>query len=260
MSIFICILTARWLWLCSTYQLQKVRAEVNEMKKTTIMLVALAIVMLNAAVIAAEPIFDAQRSNIGVNDTKDAVGIESLTAYGANITHFNITVEVSTLAWTGLYGMVTNSLLLEGTGDNTFYTWGTQDSTGTVFFSTDNNVDWGSIQAGDQTLRESEDTALGMTGDADAVNNTLTGTNSGIISIGGTDIAATSAPTAVTLSNGGTNWETVLLTDGVDPVYATPIQQDNENYAGDAVDFQTMVPVDTGSGYSRTYYIYAAVA
>lgn len=227
-------------------------------KSALLLLVVIAAIVSLSVVMADTTPYDAERSNIVGNLSRTMVTDQSVVAYGGNISSFNLSLEVQTPYWVGYFGSVTHSTSLADDSSNTFYDWGSTASTGYVMLSSSVTVDWASLIAGVGGHATAEDTALGLTGLAESVANTFTTSNTAVVNISGSDIGATTALAVNTTSNGGSEWQTILTFDGVDRVYVGPIQQDNENYAGNPADFQVLVPVD-GTTHSRTYYLYMAI-
>lgn len=183
---------------------------------------------------------------------------ETIVATGGNITQTNFTIEQQTSFWAGFYGNVTQFPVLEG-GTNNFYTWtgGISFTQGFVIFVNESTVDWGAVTFTSFVQREAEDTALGLTGEVDSVNNTFTLTNTAAINISGTIIAAGSAASVNT--SGGTEWETVMVRETTSDLvlYTAVLNPGNTNYAGVTSDYQAMIPTD---GTQRTYYVYVGLA
>ncbi len=228
------------------------------MNKGMGLLVSVALIIaFSAMTVMAAPVYNAQ-GTIGANDTAGAGTADSFVAYGGNITQLDVTATKQTTYWTGYFGSVTQTVKLAGAA-NDFYNWGATNPTGWVLLANSSSVNWGGIAAGTSTNLATENTALGLGTSAENMTNTFTGTNAADIVIGSNTITTGSAPATTTLSNGGSNWETAFLVDGSGAVvYAGAIQQNNNNYAGNPVDYQVMVPVNAGSG-QRTYYLFAAL-
>ena len=196
----------------------------------------------------------------GANDSGNAAAAEFLNATGGNISNLTMSIDSFTNHWAGFFGTISTALTLQGAAGDQFYSWGTYTNvSGTVLLANTSTVTWSGIAAGTSTNAVSEDASVGFTAsDEDNVSNTFTSTNAAVLNIGSVTITAHSAVSANTSSSGGNDWETILLiaaaSDSV--VYAGPINDENNNYAGNPSDFQLMVPVDATSGY-RSYYTFA---
>ena len=239
-------------------QVQKGTKEVKKMKQWKgIVVFAIIIMSVMSLAVAIDPEAGLVDS-IGANTTKSAGSADSVTAVGGNISNVDFQAEEQTSVWGGFFGSISRIPVLYG-GTNEFYTWtGTVSyTTGYVLFANSSSVDWGNVIAGGTTQAGEEDTALGLSGDADSVANTFTSHNSVAINLTN-DVSAGSALSVNTSSQGGTDWETVLLyeTGTNSKIYTGIVQQGNNNYAGVASDYQVMVPTD---GTTRTYYVFLAL-
>lgn len=186
------------------------------------------------------------------NDTATTASADSVIAIGGNITNIDIDATLQSTNWAGFFGDVTGTLTLAGSS-NTFYSWGSIN-TGYILFANASTVDWASgVAIGNSATRTAEDTAIGLTGLTDSVNNTFTDTTDmNGITIGVTTFGAGSAVSANSNST-GVDWTTFLLTSGTTRLYGCAINQSGLDYEGNAADFQLLVP----SGASRTYYVFA---
>ena len=194
---------------------------------------------------------------MGANATRVNGNPESVTATGGNITQTNFTIEQQTSYWAGFYGNVSQFPVLEGNTNN-FFTWtgGISFTGGYVMFVNESTVDWNNIVVANQVQRQAEDTALGLTGEPDSVDNTFTLTNNAQLNVSGNVFAPGATVSVNTSSTGGNpDWETVMLRDTTNSLilYGAVINPGNPNYAGQASDYQAMVPTD---GTQRTYYVY----
>jgi hypothetical protein len=71
---------------------------------------------------------------------------DSEVAYAGNITGINIQGFTTTAAWQGYYGNVTGTIQLADAADNVLYNWTLASPEGEIFASTNNSIDWTSIQ------------------------------------------------------------------------------------------------------------------
>jgi hypothetical protein len=135
-----------------------------------------------------------------------------------------------------------------------FYDWGSIN-TGYVLFANASTVNWaGGLAGGNSATRTAEDTALSLGSLTESVNNTFTDSfDLTGLTIGETTFGASTAVSANSSSNGGSDWPTFLLTQGTTRLYGCEINQAGLDYEGNAADFQLLVP----SGASRTYYVFA---
>ena len=233
------------------------------MKKITLLLAVsvLAFLLGVTSVFAILP----ENTTVTIQST-DATYVTSVvtaSAQGGNITNMSLNQTIQSSYWHAFYGDVVKHIFLADSGaSNLVYDWGAQNLGGWVYFTNATGIDWTAVVAGDATDRQDEDASLGLTGDPESVNSTFTdSTHPAIADVGGT-IGANSAVGVNTNSNGGSSWDTVLLRGGAAAndaaIYAGSIQQENENYRGELVDYQLIVPVSQGTGL-RTYNVYAGL-
>jgi hypothetical protein len=185
------------------------------------------------------------------NDTATVASADSVVAIGGNITNIDVDATLQSSNWAGFFGDVTGTLTLAG-ASNTFYSWGSIN-TGYILFANASTVNWaGGIAAGNGATITAEDTATGLTGLTDSISNTFTDTTD----LSGATIGVTvglGSPVSANSTSTGQDWPTYLLTAGSTRLYGTTINQTGLDYAGNAADFQLLVP----TGASRTYYVFA---
>lgn len=233
------------------------------MKKTMILMMVSVLAFVLAATSAVAILPDNTTLTVQSYDSPFATTGATADAQGGNITNISMNQTVQSSYWQAFYGEVVKNIFLADSGaSNIVYDWGSQALGGWVYFANATGIDWSTVVAGDQTDRENEDVTLGLTGDTESVNNTLTdSTHAQIDDVGG-DIGANTAVGANTNSNGGTDWDTVFLRGGAGigdaAIYAGNVNQGNENYAGVAVDYQVIVPTAQSTGL-RTYNVYAGL-
>ncbi len=233
------------------------------MKKTMILL----LVSVLAFALGATSVFGIIPDNTTLtfqNDDATFVTTGATTAaQGGNITNLSLNQTAQTNYWHAFYGDVVKHIFLADTAaTNVVYDWGSQALGGWIYFANATGIDWTAVVLGDQTDRENEDATLGLGAEVENVNDTFTDTtHSAIADIGG-GLAGNTGFGVDTNSNGGTDWDTVLLRGGAGAdsaaIYASEVQQDNQNYAGANVDYQIMVPVAQATGV-RTYSVYAGL-
>lgn len=225
------------------------------MKKIILILLTLALFVLGVTSVLAVTPDNTTFTVEGYDAPYTGSAQLSLTAAGGNITDVSINQSAQTSAWNAFYGDVIKTIVLQS-GSDIVYNWGAQDLGGWVYFANDTSIDWSTVSAGTATERETEDSYLSLTGDADSVNNTFGAVTHALITGVGGGIGANTATGVTTNSLGGTDWTTILLAGASgEAIYGGAIQQDNQNYKGDLVDYQLIVPV---SG-TRTYTVYAGL-
>ena len=173
------------------------------------------------------------------------------TTEGGNVSGVNISGDYSTEKWAAFYGDVSTGIVLADAAGTNVYNWTYSAESGEVCLSQDANFAWSTAAA---TTTADVDTQFSFTGtDADSANNTLTEScsvdllQSGLIS---------GAP-AVTLISG---YQTCALQDGTpasegDFAFCVNIGSNN-NYNGEAANYEIMVPTSDGPSDTETYYFF----
>lgn len=172
--------------------------------------------------------------------------------------------QVQSSYWHAFYGDIVKTVVLADTAaSNIVYDWGAQSVTGWIYFANESGINWETIVAGDATDKADEDASLGLSGIESVVNTLSLQSHPEItdFNTANDDIAANAA-FGVNTSNGLIDdWATILLredaTASAPAIYASQVRSAN-NYVGDAVDYQIMVPVDQTLGV-RTYNVYAGL-
>ncbi len=219
-------------------------------KKTvmTTFAVLLALVFAPGFALAAEPgeaniTGEQDRGEFIFTATDQTIDLES-----GNITEANLTTEMSTYRWTGLFGTASGDIVLGDAADNVLFDWTAVGRT--VFASTAASVAWASLAAASAADIE---TAFPFTNTgSDNATGTFAGTaalNTGLFNIAG-------AARALTYDNTGTpTWETLALDDAGTIVFAGPVQSSGTAYSGDTVDYQMILPED-GTGFNAAPQAY----
>lgn len=201
---------------------------------------------------------DGAQITAGPGTTKPFLAVTQVDAQGGNSTNLSATTETQTVAWQGFFGEVTGNITLESANGDLFYRWENITS-GTVFSSRDNAVDFSSIAAqNDCTIDED------LTGtDSDRVSNAFTASSNSELTVGTTTIAANSACATNTFINDApqsTDFEELILTDdgGTTSIYATFVENDLTGFDGNTHDFQMMVP-EFRNETTSTYFFYVEI-
>lgn len=223
---------------------------------SVMVLFAMAFVVLSMGTIA---VYVPTGVNITLGSTDNSVTPSNLTisSEGGNVSELNITQRSYSTNWAVFVGEIDQNVLFTGSA-NTIYDWGnaTVSENAYIFFANTSNIAWASVAAGDANDAKVVNADLGIGTATDNLTNTFGAGTHTAVNLTGNVIAANSAVTFDTLSNGGTNWATVLLMSGEDVIYGGEVLADNENYAGNTDDYQIMVP--TGAS-AQTYYVYAGL-
>ena len=223
--------------------------------KPKLAIAVLAIVLALCIPVALAAV-DGATVNAGTPVSKPFLSVGTIAATGGNATELNATAETQTAAWQGFFGEVLGNITLADASGDKLYAW-LSITSGTVFTSRDNAIDFSSIAAQNDCTIDEALTGIG----SDRANSTFTPSDNNVLIVAGTTIAANSSCTTHTYINNATqssNFEEIILTDdgGTTAVYATRIEEDLVGFDGLTHDFQMIVPDYTNTTTS-TYYFYA---
>ncbi|MBN1645470.1 hypothetical protein JW868_00350 [Candidatus Woesearchaeota archaeon] len=178
----------------------------------------------------------------------------SINVEAGNISTTNLTVNVSTYRWVGVFGEVSGNIVLGDEDRNEMYVWTAAGEM--VYACNESSVTWTSLADADATAVTANFTWLATAGDADNYTNTFNNTAENI----GSGIFSTlTSDYALTLQAGaGDYWKTYSLTDGASIVFATPVQEDQNAYRAETADYQMILPEngDGGDTTADTYYFW----
>lgn len=200
-------------------------------------------------------------SDVTVGDSSSALATpaSSADAIAGNVTELTISGKTSTQSWQGYFGNVSGTIeLANGLGD-VMYNWSAANPSGEVLASVAQNVDWVNLGCFDlATDGAALESSYNIDADAvDGVNETFTGT-ADIITAGKSLTGCSSAEIFdETGSSNGVFVET-LLTDGVNPVFASILENDELGFDNSTHDFEMLVLEDghLGDTTPTTYYFF----
>ncbi|USN45074.1 MAG: hypothetical protein H6502_03350 [Candidatus Woesearchaeota archaeon] len=204
---------------------------------------------------------DGTNVNFVGNVTSTGSSPTTMTAYGGEVTPMNVSQVTNSNNWNAFVGNITQSLVLEGTSGTSIYNWsGSVAPNGWIIFSNSSSFDFATAAfATNAGTAVGEDNYLSLGVTPDNVSSTFSSAagNPAIV-LDSSTVGADSTINITTNSLGGTDWGEYLIVDGnADVAYVGDINNNNEDYKGDPVDYQVIVPVNSGT--NRVYYVYAAV-
>ena len=187
----------------------------------------------------------------------------NFTTEGGNISEVNITAATQlTDRWAGLFGNITaTEIVLKEELDSAgvhLYNW-SAILDGEICVSIATNFDFSQIK---ETTKDELKVFWNFGAVADNVTETFTGSNCSLVF---TDINATDTDNADYIDHMGSSsfWTCVFedTTTGpesqADFAFCTEINNSGTNYKGNGVDYELMVPTDTGT--TETYYFYVEI-
>lgn len=277
--------------LLVAYNLHLIRTcngdKMNNRKNTTIFILAFVAVMslMTVLVLAdSDPPFGVQTINEIQSSRPDLTTYppDSVEITAGNVTEVNLYGISTTKAWAGYYGNITGTITLQTSDGYVFYNWTSIRPKGEIYAATVNSITWADIkcfdyaggagQPGDLTWAE---TLYGIDSvDEDGFNETFLAQTNNAFQVGTVPIGANTCQTANTYVYGlggpnGNDFENVILTDAVNLVFTTIIENHN---AGDNSDvtgfdnrphqFQLLIAEDGHDGQedtTTTYYFWAEI-
>ncbi len=202
------------------------------------------------------------------NETKSAVGTKMFNVSGGYLSTFNLSSTVQNSRWKAFIGNVTGSFTLDDSTGATIYDWSIATITGRVYATRQSGaVTWASINCSNTTYLNTEASLMYHNNVNDQLNKTFNASASGThdsLWVGSVFIPANTCPTINTYVNDITqdsSFEEMALSDGVNTVYATIMEEDVTGYDGSKYDFQMIVPENGSSGFSSStaYYTYIEI-
>ena len=191
---------------------------------------------------------------------------DSIDTTAGTIYNFNLSVTEKTYRWVGLWGNITGSIVLKGTGANDiFYQWTLSGgiTAGSILYATTDptGVDPTNFVGTNSTYLNQADTQYGyVTTVTDSITNTYTGVQT---------FQSPSMQNSITVNStivGGT-WKNYFIKDVSgnlastnDVVWAAEITPGQSAYNGQLADYELLIPeneeVGDGEGTVTTYYLW----
>lgn len=218
-------------------------------QKSLVLILLFAVVFLTTGAFAVEP-FGATPNEIGSSRASSgAAGNNS--ALAGNVTELDLSGFSNTQTWQGYFGNVTGAIQLADVADNVMYNWSLASPRGEVYASTANGLTWSSIACLDwDTQGVPLETAFNLDQtDLDGVNETFSAAKNHLeFYTANVQFAAGACMTAWIYDNTGASatnkFEEVLMTDSVNTIYTSLLENDAAGFDGESHDFQMMVLED----------------
>lgn len=130
------------------------------MRLLKILLVSILFVMQFSLVLAIQP-FGANITQIVSSERAPIDPAQSIEAQAGNVTELNIYGYSPTQSWQGYFGNISGTIQLADASDNVFYNWSLASPQGEIYATTNNSIDWSSVQCFNYTATGdySDDTA-----------------------------------------------------------------------------------------------------
>lgn len=216
--------------------------------KGKIIMLMMAIFVLTFSMVVAAPVggdATAGASTTGTSTTTTTVDID-----GGNVTYVDVNSDVITSRWAGFFGNVSGSLLLSDSSANNFYQWTVSSMTGAVVYAANDTIsDW---TAGSNIVPLTNANAPSWIQGAATDNFTQTFAANEAFTSSTYNIAATPYTTTYNSSGVAGNLKTYALyanTEGAN-IWAGKVVDDTDGFDGTSVDYQILLPAQTGTTYS----------
>ena len=215
--------------------------------KGKILILMMAVLVLSFSMVLAAP--SGASTTTGASTTGTATSSTTVNADGGNVTYVDVSSNVITSRWAGFYGNVSGSLLLSDASSHNFYQWSISSMTGAVVYAADAAVsDWTGTNIG--ALDNAHAPSWVNTSAADNFTQTFASTESFTSS----SLNEANVPYATTFNSSGVagNLKTYALyaTTESATIWAGKVVDDADGFAGDTVDYQVLLPAQTGTTYN----------
>ncbi len=187
------------------------------------------------------------------NENTDPI---SADGQGGNTTEIDLEMRQITGTWQGVYGNLSGQTTLSTADKQVFYNWSFKNFSGEIYASRAQDVNFITVECGQDAHIAQEDAFIGSTGEGDAVNNTFTQHNHPAFNTGPINLTDDSCPSTNVFTASGqdtTRYYQVLMVDGANnTIYTSILEHDGPGFDGNANDFQMLVP--TRQDVVETYY------
>ncbi|KYK27383.1 hypothetical protein AYK26_03935 [Euryarchaeota archaeon SM23-78] len=236
-------------------------------RKTSIIFLLLTILALalfgNQIPVFAVP----QGAKITLNQTENASvrPVDSHTAAGGSFTTLVLNVTSQTSKWKAYVGNVTGKITLDNSYNYTIYDWAITIVQGEVYVSRNDSVSFSSLACANDGNISAEETTLNINSSTDdSISNTFDQQVHKSFVIGGTGTISNSSCYAIATyvndsaqpADESATFQEILLSDGLNLVFTTLLENNEPGFDVGTYDFQFIVPDDPGDT-SITYYFWA---
>lgn len=193
----------------------------------------------------------------------------SITTPGGSFTTLVLNGTFQTQKWKAYVGNVSGVVVLQDSSEQRIYDWNLAVISGEVYVSRNETVQWTGISCADQTAISTEDTYLTLNSSkVDSINNTFNNTIHKEFYVGTTKINASSCRSIATYVNGvqqtldeNADFQEVILEDPANNVvFTTILENSQQGYNLDNLDFQLIVPEDETNVNPTPYYFYVEIS
>jgi hypothetical protein len=226
-------------------------------------IVSLVVLIFLLAYVLAIP----QGAQITFNQTQNASirPADSHAAAGGSFTTLVLNVTSQTSKWKAYVGNVTGRLTLDNSNNYTIYDWALTTVQGEVYVSRNDSVSFSTLECANDGNISAEENFLNINSSSDdSISNTFNESVHKSFVVGGTGIVNNGSCYAIVTYVGdqpqtqdqNANFQEVLMSDRLNLVFVTLLEDNQPGFDGGNYDFQIIVP-DDPTETSTTYYFYA---
>jgi len=233
--------------------------------ETKLFFLGLLAILLLSSVIHALPVgpiinyaYNSTAITVISNRSQDAKGTITVLTLSSNQQDYK---------WKAYVGNVSGKLALDDANGKSIYDWSMGGgATGKVFVSRSSGINWANVSCVNQSVIDSEESALGMPSSAiDNINRTFNYTAHKSFLVGTKNITNSSCRSTATYINDARQaitessfFQEVLLKDDVTSslVYTTILEQSHVGFDNTNYDFQILVAENESATVPLTYYFY----
>jgi len=216
--------------------------------KGKIIMLMLAIIVLSFSIVVAAP--TGGDTTVGASTTGSSTASTAVSIDGGNVTYVDVNSDVVTSRWAGFFGNVSGSLFLADASANNFYKWSISSMTGAVVYAANGTIsDWA---AGTSIVPLTNANAPSYVNGVSTDNFTQTYNANEAFTSSTYNIASTPYATTYNSSGVAGNLKTYALYSTTDSatIWAGKVVDDANGFDGTTVDYQILVPAQTGTSYS----------
>lgn len=211
----------------------------------------IAVFALTLALVAAAP--TGASTAAGASETGTSTSSTTVNIDGGNVTYVDVSSNVVTGRWAGFFGNVSANLILSDASANNFYQWTIGSMDGAVVYAANASVsDWTTGNIGPLSNANAPAWVQGAVTDnfTQTFAATEAFTSSGYS--GGSEIAAVPYVTTYNSSGVAGNLKTYALYATAESanIWAGKVVDDADGFNGNSVDYQVLLPAQTGTTYS----------
>ncbi len=231
----------------------------QEKKKVLFLLFLMGILATSALILALpdNPEIDSVSNSTYSNPNSGFVNIS-----GGVIAKINLTANFQNTRWKAFAGNITGKYTLSDASGSTIFDWTYSSTTGKIYSTrSSGSITWADVNCSTASNLTDENSKLAFGDSSDNLTNTFNNVTHSPFTAAGNQIYANTCPTLNTYRNNATqdaDFEEMILSDKVNTLYTTILENDAVGYDGALYDFQMIVPDNASSAWSSSiaYYLY----